>query len=320
MASRPESVPVYLIDASIYIFQSHFSPYVECYDRDGNELSAVYGFIQFLLQFLRRANPDHAAIAHDGSLFCGFRHQLCPNYKSNRELPDENLAMQLNACVEVCEVMGLPAFSSRVYEADDIIGTLARNIRQQLQQQSFAINILTKDKDLAQLLEQEEDCLWEFSQNQRRFAADISSDMGVRPDQIVDFLALAGDSVDCIGGVPGIGAVKARALLTHFANLQDIYRNIEQVKLLPIRGARGVADKLVEHRQSAELSYRLATIVCDVQDQAETFARVALQDLEIDALDLDELRSFLVEYRFQSEESERIVNQAQRLLEKGSQP
>ena len=318
MPARPASVPVYLIDASIYIFQSHFSPYVECYDRDGNELSAVYGFIQFLLQFLRRTAPNHVAIAHDESLFCGFRHQLCPDYKSNRELPDENLAMQLSACVEVCEVMGLPAFSSRVYEADDIIGTLARNIRQQLQQQPVAIHILSKDKDLAQLLEQDDDCLWEFSQNQRRYAADISEDMGVRPDQIIDFLALAGDSVDCIGGVPGVGAVKAKALLARFANLQDIYNNIEQVRELPLRGAKSLADKLVAHRQAAELSYQLATIVCEVQDQGESFGQVTLEDIAADALDLDELRSFLVEYRFQSEESERIVNQARRLLEGGS--
>ncbi|MEQ9021512.1 MAG: hypothetical protein RLN82_01995, partial [Pseudomonadales bacterium] len=122
----PESV--YLIDASIYIFQSHFSPYVECYDEDGNELSALYGFTQFLLQFLNRVKPSHVAVAQDQSLFCGFRHELCPNYKSNRELPDANLEMQLNACTEICQHLSLACFGSRVYEADDIIGTLAARV------------------------------------------------------------------------------------------------------------------------------------------------------------------------------------------------
>ena len=92
----------YLVDGSIYIFQSHFSPYVECFDTQGNDLSAVYGFTQFLLQFLRRVKPTLIAVALDESLFTGFRHKLCPIYKSNRELPDENLAMQLKACREIC--------------------------------------------------------------------------------------------------------------------------------------------------------------------------------------------------------------------------
>lgn len=318
--ARDPAQPVYLVDASIYIFQAHFSPYVECYDRSGNELSAVYGFIQFLLQFLRRASPNYAAVAHDESLFCGFRHQLCPNYKSNRELPDENLAMQLKACVEICSVMGLSAYSSKVYEADDIIGTLACKLRRELDdsgQNSLPINVVSKDKDLAQLLAHEEDCLWDFSHNHKRFAADITNDMGVRPDQIVDFLALAGDSVDCISGVPGVGAVKAQALLAHFENFEGIYNNIEQVRELPIRGAKSLADKLLEHRVIAELSYKLASIVCDVEDTGELFSAVSLDELQTEAIDLDELRSFLVHYQFQSEESERIVSQAQRLMAGG---
>ena len=85
---------VYLVDASIYIFQAHFSPYVDCKNEDGEDLSGLYGFIQFLIQLIRRVKPRFIAIAHDESLFSGFRHQLSADYKSNRELPDENLGMQ----------------------------------------------------------------------------------------------------------------------------------------------------------------------------------------------------------------------------------
>ena len=314
------SRPVYLLDASIYIFQAHFSPYIECFDRQGGDLSAVYGFTQFLLQFLRRAQPRYAAVAHDESLFCGFRHSLCPNYKSNRELPDDNLAMQLQACATLCEIFGLAAFGSKVYEADDIIGTLSRRVRVHEQSQpgtasSCQLHIVSKDKDLAQLLKAEEDCLWEFSSNQRRFRASIIEEYGVSPEQIPDYLGLTGDAVDCISGVPGVGAVKARELLQNFRDMDEIYDNLHTVAQLKLRGAKRLADQLEAHRDLAELSRTLATIVCEVDDQAEEFGRVELADLEVGVLDVDEFRSFLVEYGFVSDVSERLVSQALRLAE-----
>ncbi len=313
MSTQSAAVPVYLIDASIYIFQAHFSPYVECNDREGNDLSAVYGFTQFLLQFLRRVQPQHAAAAHDESLFCGFRHKLCPNYKSNRELPDDNLAMQLQACKEICSVLGLQAYGSKVYEADDIIGVLASSIRDELGADSTAVNVITKDKDLAQLLKHEKDCLWEFSGNQKRFITDIEDEFGVPPEQIVDFLALAGDSVDCITGVPGVGPVAARELLQRYADLDAIYDYQAEISGLPIRGAKRLADLLATHRDQAELSRKLATIICEVNDSVEEFSDTVLQDLAVVEPDLDELRAFLVEYKFASEESERIIKQVNRL-------
>ncbi len=319
MSSLQAGRPVYLIDASIYIFQAHFSPYIECFDRQGGDLSAVYGFTQFLLQFLRRTQPRYAAVAHDESLFCGFRHSLCPNYKSNRELPDDNLAMQLQACAAVCEVFGLAAFGSKVYEADDIIGTLATRVRVNARDQSVIspsrLQIVSKDKDLAQLLRTEEDCLWEFSSNQRRFRQHIKEDFGVSPEQIPDYLGLTGDSVDCISGVPGVGAVKARKLLQNFQDMDEIYDNLHAVAQLKLRGAKRLADQLEAHRDLAELSRTLATIVCEVDDQAEEFGQVELADLETGVLDIDEFRSFLVEYGFGSDVSERLVSQALRLAE-----
>ena len=113
-------------------------------------MSALFGFTQFLIQLIRRIQPRFIAVAHDESLFTGFRHKLSPDYKSNRELPDENLGMQLAGCLEVSSLLGVSTFSSKVYEADDIIGTLATKIR--LSTPNTSIQILTKDKDLAQLL------------------------------------------------------------------------------------------------------------------------------------------------------------------------
>ena len=322
MDETPEERPLFLIDASIYIFQSHFSAYVQCTSRQDQDLSALYGFIQFLLQFLRRAQPVFAAIAHDESLFRGFRHALCSNYKSNRELPDDNLSMQLEACHLLGEIFGLASYRSRVYEADDIIGTIASQIRKARSANSLneprQIQIVSRDKDLAQLLLTERDCLWDFSANKRRFRLHIEEEFGVSAEQLPDFLGLAGDAADCISGVPGIGAVKAGQLLREFGSLDEIYRNLDAVAQMKVRGAEKLATVLQENRDTAELSRKLATIVCEVGDKDECFGKVSLSDLSVLSPDLDELRSFLVEYSFGSRESNEIVKQAAQLIKDSS--
>lgn len=308
MTEEVESSDVYLIDSSIYIFQAHFSPFVECFDRDGGELSALFGFTQFLLQFLRRVKPNYVATAHDESLFCGFRHQLSPDYKSNRELPDENLGMQLKGCSEVCSIMGLPTFSSRVYEADDIIGTLANSVRNS--NSSVQVQILSKDKDLAQLLKSEKDCLWDYNQNSRRYRRDIFEEFGVHPEQFPDYLALIGDSVDCISGVPGVGPVKAKALLQQFKSIEEIYQGIGLVSSLEIRGASGLANKLQEYQDLAYLSKQLATIVCEVSDSEELFGSVALDGLKPEAPDKEKFLEFLNLYNFSAPDKIRLESLA----------
>ncbi len=305
---HPDSV--YLIDASIYIFQAHFSPYIECYDEKGNELSALFGFTQFLLQFLNRVNPSHVAVAQDQSLFCGFRHDMCPDYKSNRELPDENLEMQLNACVEICQHLALPCFGSRVYEADDIIGTLASRVKH-FSDGASSVQIVSRDKDLAQLLQHENDCLWDYSGNRKRRRSHIEEEFGVTPEQFPDYLGLTGDSVDCIGGVPGVGPVKARALISHFGDMDSLYDRLDEVATLQLRGAGKLAQVLRDNREAAELSRTLAAIVCDVDDDQELFSRVSLQHLQRGRIELDRLQAFMDKYGFRNEERQRILSLAE---------
>lgn len=303
--------PVYLLDASIYIFQAHFSPYVECLDSEGEDLSAVFGFTQFLLQFLKRTGARHVAVAHDESLFCGFRHELCPDYKSNRELPDDNLARQLAACNEICQILGVTAFASRRYEADDIIGTLASRCR--LDKQTTEIQIVSRDKDLGQLLAADQDCVWDYNGNKRRYRDDIHSEFGVHPEQLPDYLGLVGDSVDCITGVPGVGPVKAKELLARFGDMDGVYNNLDAVASLPVRGAAGLAKKLAEHRELAELSKLLATIVCDIDDKVETCARTRIDDLAVNEVNSADLTHFLNNYRFDQATSRRLQALADRL-------
>ncbi|MEZ5492147.1 MAG: 5'-3' exonuclease H3TH domain-containing protein [Gammaproteobacteria bacterium] len=303
----------YLIDASIYIFQAHFSPYVECYDADGENLGALYGFSQFLLQFLRRENPHTVAVAMDESLFCGFRHQLCDAYKSNRELPDDNLAYQLQACAQLCSVLGLANFGSRKYEADDIIGTLARRLRSEGRLWDDRLVIVTRDKDLAQLLRSEKDHLWDYQKNSRRGPAEIQLEFGVSPSQIPDYLGLVGDAVDRISGIPGLGPVKGRALLQEYSCLDDIYNNLQKVGALPLRGAAKLGQLLENHREQAYLSKTLATIVEDVVDPDEKFSIVGLDALQREPADTERLADFLRRYKFEERFCESMVKAAGRL-------
>ena len=300
----------YLIDGSIYIFQSHFSPHVECFDVDGSDLSAVYGFTQFLLQFLRRVKPNRIAVALDESLFSGFRHGLCPNYKSNRELPDENLAMQLKGCREICSILGMASYASKKYEADDIIGTLSVRMSDLLPGDP-ALCIVTRDKDLSQLLKTDKDYMWDYSGNRRRYRADIKEEFGVNPEQFADYLGLVGDAVDCITGVPGVGPVKAKELLQNFVSMDGIYENLDAVADLSLRGAASLALKLEAHQAEARLSRELATIICSASDLHEGFAHAVPSSLEVADINFFSFDEFLSKYKFTKNDSAYLLSVAE---------
>ena len=119
-----------------------------------------------------------------------------------------------------------------------------------------------------------------YKNNSKTCEKNIKEEFGVSPEQIPDYLGLTGDAVDCITGVPGVGAVKARELLQNFRDMDEIYDNLHTVAQLKLRGAKRLADQLEAHRDLAELSRTLATIVCEVDDQAEEFGRVELADLD----------------------------------------
>lgn len=288
------SKPVYLVDASIYIFQAYFSPHLQVWAQDGRDLSAFFGYAQFLLRFLRQARPQQVAVAFDESLFCGFRHVLYPAYKSNRELPDENLARQLQACAELTTLLGVSAFGSKVYEADDIIGTLAARVRREMSVENApGISIVSRDKDLAQLLHSEQDHLWDFSASTRRFRKHIVEQYGIRAEQFPDYLGLVGDAVDSIPGVPGIGPVAATCLLRHFESIPLLYENLADVALLSYRGANKGPELLRRYEAEARLSRTLATIVQDIDTPEEPCSQVPISSLQWRAPEVGGVRDLL---------------------------
>jgi len=249
---------VYLVDASIYIFRAYYSVPATLTNTAGHEINALHGFAGFLSGFLEEARPEHLAVLFDESLTSSFRNDIYPPYKANRESAPEELKRQFGFCRTLVEGLGIAAFSSARYEADDLIGTLAARLRKR----DFSVVILSADKDLAQLLAPG-DLLWDYSRQRRHHYHKVRDWLGVSPEQVADWLALAGDAVDNIPGVPGIGAKTAAALLDEFGSLDGIYRSLDRVADMPLRGARRVQGLLDAHRESALLARELTGIVPD---------------------------------------------------------
>jgi DNA polymerase-1 len=288
--------PLYLIDASIYIFQAYFSPYNTQSNQEGDDLSAFAGFVQFLLTLQRRERPLAGAVAMDNALFTGFRHALSADYKSNRELPDENLALQLGLCADAAAALGWPVFASELYEADDIIGTLANQARTaDADGRMGSLCIVSRDKDLAQLIRTDDDVMWDFSGNRRRVRRQIEAELGLPTRSIPDYLGLVGDAVDCIAGVPGVGPVKARGLLAHFGTLEALFENLHEVPGLPLRGASKLAATLAAQEEQALLCKRLATIVQSPEACSEPFSVARSPDLLLRRVDPGEFARVLTE-------------------------
>lgn len=249
---------VYLVDASLYVFRAWHSIPPDFTDVDGHPVNAVHGFTRFLLDLLERARPTHAAICFDESLTSSFRNAIYPHYKANRELPPEELIRQFVYCREVATALGLTVLSDTQFEADDLIGSAV----DALQRVECDAVIVSADKDFGQLIcdsvEQ-----WDFSRDQRWNAKGIKQRLGVHPEQVADYLALMGDAVDNIPGIPGIGAKTAAVLLAHFGTLDALLARSDEVAFLRMRGAASASRKLREHVALARLSRQLTGIALD---------------------------------------------------------
>lgn len=270
---------LYLIDSSVYIFRAWFSVDERVRDDQGQPANAVFGFGNMLLDFLGCDPPQHVLAAFDESLTTCFRNDFYPEYKANRPPAPEDLKRQIGICQALARGLGLLTLASDRYEADDLIGTAASRMRAH----GYAMRFVTSDKDFAQLLEPG-DRLWDVGGRRNLDCDGVIREFGVRADQVADLLALAGDSVDNIPGVPGIGPKTAAVLLQHLGSLDGIYRCLDRVPGLPLRGAPRVQRLLTEHRELAEISLRLATIHREAPLDLEP-ATVALRPADAQALD-----------------------------------
>jgi DNA polymerase I len=250
---------IFLVDASVYVFRAYRSMLPDMRDRDGNPVHAVFGFARFLGDLIERVRPTYIAVAFDQRRAVSYRSRIYPPYKANRERAPADLVWQFDRCRELCGMLGVAQFVDPEYEADDIIGTLARAMRGQGVRSAF----ITRDKDLAQLV-RDGDLFWDFGARGQFGYHDIERHFGVTPERFADYLALTGDEVDNIPGVPGVGQRTAATLMRAFASLDELYAALPSVAQLNLRGAATLGARLAAHRDSVYLARRLTHIACDL--------------------------------------------------------
>jgi len=271
---------LYLVDAMALAYRSFFALMsARLRGPQGEPTSAVYGFAQALLRVADTRDPSHFAVVRDlkGPTF---RHEMYPAYKAQRQPMPDDLVAQLPLLEELVAACGLPLLSKERHEADDVMATYAVMAKAQ----GLPVFLMTRDKDLMQLVG-DGVCLYDPGRGSER-PEEIGPDwvkgkLGVRPDQVRDYLTLVGDASDNIPGVSKVGPKTAVDLLTEFDTLDSIYANLDKVAKKSVRGY------LEAGQESAALSRRLVSLVTDLE--VPPFA-----DLEYNGLNLEGIEAFLV--------------------------
>ena len=244
-----------LVDGHALLHRAYHAFPKSLVNSKGELVNAVYGFTRTLLSILRELKPEYVVVAFDKK-GPTFRHKEYAEYKAKRPKMDEELAEQIERTREVVEALGIPVLEKEGFEADDVIGTVCKKVKGK----PVEVVVVTGDRDVLQLVDERVKVY--MPKRGRQKAAEwwkretVEEKLGVAPEQIVDFKALAGDASDQIPGVKGIGPKTAVELLKRFGSLEGIFRALEEGKI-----EDRVAEKLRKGREAAELSRRLAEIV-----------------------------------------------------------
>jgi DNA polymerase-1 len=278
--SEKQSRPLLLVDGSSYLYRAFHVPNLQQLSNSrGEPTGAVYGVTNMLRSLIREYRPEYMAVVFDARGKT-FRHALYPEYKANRPSMPEELAAQVEPLHAVVRAMGLPLLQVPDVEADDVIGTLAR----QAGEQGIDTVISTGDKDMAQLVNRHVSLVNTMSQTSLDEAGVVEK-FGVTPEQIIDYLALMGDSSDNIPGVPKVGPKTAAKWLGIYGTLDDLIANAGDIK-------GKVGESLREHLKQLPLSRELTTIRCDLE------LETAPADLRVQAADKEQLRTLYTDLEF----------------------
>ena len=277
--------PFILVDGSSYLFRA-FHGLPPLTNSKGQDTGAIYGVVNMLKSLIKQYNPTHMAVIFDAKGKT-FRDDIYKEYKANRPpMPDE-LRSQIEPLHTIIKAMGLPVIVESGVEADDVIGTLAKHATEK----GIETLISTGDKDMAQLVN-EHVTLINTMTNQIMDAEGVNTKFGIPPELVIDFLALKGDKVDNIPGVPGVGDKSAQALLNGIGGIDDIYKNLDKIADLSFRGSKSMAAKMEEYEEQARLSYTLATISVDLDLEYDVETLMPCQ------ADNEQLRDLFAEYEF----------------------
>lgn len=293
--------PLVLVDGSSYLYRAfHAMPPLTT--SKGMPTGAVKGVLN-MLKSLRKQYPDSPFAVVFDAKGGTFRDEMFADYKANRPSMPDDMRVQIEPLHASVRALGFPLLCVEGVEADDVIGTLARSSAAA----DRPVVISTGDKDMAQLVDGHITLVNTMSETSMDVAG-VKAKFGVAPEQIIDLLALMGDSSDNIPGVKGVGEKTAVGLLVGVnGGLKELYDNLDLVPTLPIRGAKTLPAKLLEHKDMAFLSYRLATIKVDVP------LDIGLDDLHLAEPDRDKLAELysLMEFKTWIDELQRDVKRAE---------
>ncbi|WP_417357546.1 DNA polymerase I [Gallaecimonas pentaromativorans] len=275
MASIPEN-PLILVDGSSYLYRAYYAP-PHLTNSQGEPTGAVYGVVNMLKSLLRQFKPSEMAVVFDAKGKT-FRDELFEQYKAHRPSMPDDLRSQVAPLHALVKAMGLPLIIIEGVEADDVIGTLAKKASAE----GRHVLISTGDKDMAQLVDDKVTLINTMTDTVLD-PPGVVDKFGVGPELIIDFLALMGDKVDNIPGVPGVGEKTALGLLQGIGGMDALYGNLDKIAELSFRGAKTMAKKLEENEEQARLSYLLATIKTDV-DLSEDQLDLTIKPEDRDAL------------------------------------
>jgi DNA polymerase-1 len=277
---------LYLVDGSAMFYRAFFAfirnPLI---NSKGENTSATFGFVNSLWKIIRQQQPDYLAVAFD-SKQPTFRHKMYAEYKSHRaKMPDE-LVAQLPRIRQAVQALNIPEIELPGYEADDIIATLARRA----EKEGLDVWCVTGDKDFFQLVTDHIRIyhISQFSKPESMGPEEVLAKFGVRPDQVIDKLALMGDSSDNVPGVPGIGPKSAESLLAQFGTLDQVLAGVEKIV------AKGVREKIAANVALAELSRELVTL------HSEVPVEITVQSLARKAVDVEAASKLFTELEFGS--------------------
>jgi len=284
MVQIPEN-PLILVDGSSYLYRAYhaFPPLT---NSAGEPTGAMYGVLNMLRSLILQYQPSHAAVVFDAKGKT-FRDELFEHYKSHRPPMPDDLRAQIEPLHKMVKAMGLPLMAVSGVEADDVIGTLAR----EAEKLGRPVLISTGDKDMAQLVTPGITLINTMT-NTILGPEEVVTKYGVPPELIIDFLALMGDSSDNIPGVPGVGEKTAQALLQGLGGLDTLYSEQDKIAGLSFRGAKTMAAKLEQNKEVAYLSYQLATIKTDVE------LDLTCEQLEVQQPAAEELLDLFKQYEF----------------------
>jgi DNA polymerase-1 len=272
---------LYLVDASAMFYRAFFA-LPPLTNSAGMQTNALYGFVAMTIKLLRDCKPDYIAYCFDRKE-PSFRKEIYSEYKATRDEMPEALQPQIPYMRQLTDALGLFSIDLAGYEADDVIGSLAQFGRDH----DLEVTIVSGDKDFAQLVGP---CvtLYDTMKDTRLDSDGVMAKWGVRPDQIIDYLAIVGDTSDNIPGVKGVGPKGAVKLLSEYGTLDAIYENIE--KVLP----PGVRSKMLESKESAYMAKRLLKIVCDLKLESP------LEKMQLQPIEQPKLAALLQELGFKN--------------------